>query len=237
MAYALGIAMSDHLSLCFNGADLLVDGSGALYWPAEGVLAVADLHFEKGSSFARSGTLLPPYDTRATLDRLEAVAARYRPRRVLCLGDSFHDGDGAGRLGGDELRRLTDLIARHDWIWVAGNHDPAPPAGVGGRVVAESLACGPLTFRHLAAPDAAPGEVSGHYHPKASLWVRARRLTGRCFLADSRRIVLPAFGAYAGGLDARDPALRSLFPDGCDVHFIGRSRIATLPRDGLDLVS
>ena len=101
MAYALGTAMSDPVPLCLNGADLLVDGSGALYWPAEEILAVADLHFEKGSSFARSGTLLPPYDTRATLDRLEAVAARYRPRRILCLGDSFHDGEGAGRLGGD----------------------------------------------------------------------------------------------------------------------------------------
>jgi len=237
MAYALGTAMSDPIQLCLNGADLLADGSGALYWPAEGVLAVADLHLEKGSSFARSGILLPPYDSRATLDRLELAATRYHPRRIICLGDSFHDEDGAGRLGGEEQRRLAALIGRHEWIWIAGNHDPAPPAGVGGQVVADSLACGPLTFRHLASPDATAGEVSGHYHPKASLWVRARRLSGRCFLSDPRRIVLPAFGAYTGGLDVRDPALLGLFPDGCAVHFIGRSRIATLPRDGLDLVS
>ncbi|HUN48290.1 MAG TPA: ligase-associated DNA damage response endonuclease PdeM [Stellaceae bacterium] len=237
MAYAWGIAMSEPIQLRLNGADLLADGSGALYWPAESLLAVADLHLEKGSSFARSGTLLPPYDTRATLDRLEAAAARYRPGRIICLGDSFHDGDGAGRLGGEERRRLAALTARHTLYWIAGNHDPAPPAGIGGEVVAEFLDCGPLTFRHLAGPEAPAGEVSGHFHPKASLWVRERRLTGRCFLSDQRRIVLPAFGAYAGGLDARDPALVKLFPDGCAVHFIGRSRIATLPRDGLHLVS
>lgn len=230
-------AMLDLLPLRLNGADLFADWSGALVWPAERTLAVADLHFEKGSSFADAGALLPPYDTRATLDRLEAAVARHKPKRVLCLGDSFHDGDGPGRLGPGERQRLAALTQRHDWIWLAGNHDPAPPSEIGGAVVSNELSLGPLTFRHIAASDAAPGEISGHYHPKASLYVRARRLTGRCFLGNSRRIVLPAFGAYAGGLDARDPALLALFPDGCDVHFIGRTRIASLPRDGLDLVS
>ena len=237
MAYALGVAMSEPSKLRLNGADLLADGSGALFWPAMELLAVADLHLEKGSSFARSGSLLPPYDSLATLEQLQSAVDRYRPRRILCLGDSFHDGDGADRLGRGERERLAGLVARHDWLWIAGNHDPAPPEEVGGRVVADAFACGPLIFRHIAYPAAAPGEVSGHYHPKASLRVRDRRLTGRCFLADQRRVVLPAFGAYTGGLDVRAPALRELFPDGCDIHFIGRSRVAALPRDRLGLVS
>ncbi|MGH6798511.1 MAG: ligase-associated DNA damage response endonuclease PdeM [Roseiarcus sp.] len=222
------------LHLRLNGAELVADPSGALAWPAERTLVVADLHFEKGSSFARLGVLLPPYDTRATLDRLDAAIARYLPRRIICLGDSFHDGEGASRLPPEESRRLGALVARHDWIWIAGNHDPAPPDHIGGAIAADGLTLGPLAFRHCAAPGAAAGEVSGHYHPKASLWVRARRLSGRCFLADERRIILPAFGAYAGGLDARDPALAALFPRGCAIHFIGRDRIATIALDGLE---
>ncbi|MGE5201991.1 MAG: ligase-associated DNA damage response endonuclease PdeM [Acidobacteriota bacterium] len=237
MAYGFSHAMLDCLPLRLNGADLLADWSGALAWPAERTLVVADLHLEKGTSFASGGTLLPPYDTRATLDALEAAILRHDPRRVICLGDSFHDGDGPARLAELERRRLAALVASREWIWIAGNHDPAPPPSIGGTAVPGAFSLGPLTFRHAAGAISAPGEVSGHYHPKASLWVRGRRLSGRCFLADARRIVLPAFGAYAGGLDARDPALMELFPGGCDVHFIGRTRIATLPRDGLDLVS
>ena len=237
MAYGFGDAMLDCLPLRLNGAELLADWSGALAWPAMGALAVADLHLEKGTSFAESGSLLPPYDTRATLDALEGAILRYDPRQVICLGDSFHDGEGPARLPPVERERLAALVAAREWIWIAGNHDPAPPSAIGGCVVVGDLRLGPLTFRHEAAADLAPGEVSGHFHPKASLWVRGRRLSGRCFLADARRVILPAFGAYAGGLDARDPALVSLFPEGCDVHFIGRTRIATIPRDGLDLVS
>ena len=237
MAYGFGDAMLDYLPLRLNGAELLAEWSGALAWPGMRALAVADLHLEKGTSFAADGALLPPYDTRATLDALEAAVLRHDPRQVICLGDSFHDGEGPERLPAVERRRLAALVAARDWIWIAGNHDPAPPPSIGGKVVAGDFTLGPLTFRHEAAASAAAGEVSGHFHPKASLWVRGRRLSGRCFLSDARRIVLPAFGAYAGGLDARDPALVALFPGGCDVHFIGRTRIATIPREGLDLVS
>ena len=220
--------MSAVLTLPLNGAELVADASGGLYWPGERTFVLADLHLEKGSSFARFGTLLPPYDSRASLDALEAALERYRPLRLLCLGDSFHDGEGAARLGERERERLVALTRAHDWIWIAGNHDPAPPLELGGTVIAEAIAIGPLTFRHCARLDSSAGEVSGHYHPKASLWVRAQRLSGRCFLADRRRIVLPAFGAYAGGLDVRDPALAGLFPDGCAVHLIARGRIATI---------
>ncbi len=234
VAYALRRAMAAALPLRLNGADLLADASGALVWPIERTLVVADLHFEKGTSFARQGALLPPYDTRATLDRLEAAVARYRARRIICLGDTFHDGDGVNRLSSQDKERLIALMEARNWIWIAGNHDPAPPKHIGGEIVLDGLRLGPLTFRHCAAPDASPGEVSGHYHPKTSLRMRARRLSGRCFLADHRRVILPAFGAYAGGLDARDPALTALFPGGCAIHFIGRTRLATLWRDGFD---
>src|SRR5579863_2090836 len=208
------------LALALNGAELVADVSGGLFWPAEGSFVLADLHLEKGSSFARWGTLLPPYDSRASLDALEAALDRHRPRRVICLGDSFHDGDGADRLGCAERLRLGELTRHYDWIWIAGNHDPAPPKDIGGQVIADAVTIGPLTFRHCAEPASAAGELSGHYHPKASVRGRAGRLNGRCFVSDRRRIILPAFGAYAGGLDVRDPAISGLFPEGFAVHLI-----------------
>jgi len=223
--------LAPHSEIRLAGAVLHADPSGALLWPAERTLIVADLHFEKGSGFAARGVLLPPYDTRATLDRLEAVLRRVRPRRVVCLGDSFHDRRAADRLAADDAARLARMAAAHEWIWVAGNHDPAPP--VAGGAVVDELMLGPLTLRHAAAADPAAGEVSGHYHPKASVTVRARRVTGRCFAADARRLILPAFGAYAGGLDVLDPAIAGLFPGGCDVHFLGRERVTRLPRERL----
>jgi len=225
--------MAGVLVLTLNGAELIADASGGLYWPGRQCFVLADLHLEKGSSYARSGVLLPPYDSRASLDALEEALARHRPRRVLSLGDSFHDGNGADRLGRAERQRLAKLTRDYEWTWIAGNHDPDPPAGIGGIMVANEIAIGPLIFRHCAAPGSVIGEVSGHYHPKANLWVRARRLTGRCFVADRRRVLLPAFGAYAGGLDVRDAAITALFPEGCSVHLIARGRIATIASDVL----
>jgi DNA ligase-associated metallophosphoesterase len=216
------------IPLRFHGVDLVAEPSGALWWPATGTLIVADLHLEKGSSFATRGVLLPPYDTRATLERLAAAIDRPRLQRVICLGDSFHDDGAAARLCAEDEARLSRLTGLCDWVWVAGNHDPRPPHGLGGRIVAETLSIGRLTFRHIAA--AAPaGEVSGHYHPKTSLYWRGRRLSGRCFVLDDRRLILPAFGAYAGGLDVREPALRGLFASEPAVHLIARDRITSLP--------
>jgi hypothetical protein len=215
-------ASIEPLTLC--GETLLPDPSGALLWPAAEAVVVADLHFEKGSSFPG----LPPYDTAATLAGLGEVLARYRPRRVICLGDSFHDGRAAMRLDQGDRDALAGLVAAHDWLWVAGNHDPAPPP-LGGRVVGE-VAIGALCLRHEADVAAESGEISGHYHPKATFRARGRSVRGRCFVGDGRRLILPAFGAYAGGLDVRDPAIARLFPDGCDVHLIARGRITRLPR-------
>ena len=216
-----------------NGAALLADPSGALIWPARSTLVVADLHLEKGSAFAARGQLLPPYDTRATLARLEALAARHRPERVVCLGDSFHDGAAAGRLGAGDRARLRRLAAGRDWIWIAGNHDPAPPDDLGGRGL-EELVDGPLVFRHQARANGTPaGEVSGHYHPKASVHLRPRRITAPCFVTDGRRLVLPAFGAYTGGLNVLDPAVASLFRRDFQVQLLHRDRIYTFPRASL----
>ncbi|MGF1627750.1 MAG: ligase-associated DNA damage response endonuclease PdeM, partial [Alphaproteobacteria bacterium] len=189
----------------FCGVDLLAEASGALIWPAAGLVAVADLHLEKGSAFAARGTLLPPYDTAATLGRLERLVAAWSPRQVVCVGDSFHDVRAAARLDAADALRISRLTAACDWVWIAGNHDPLPPLAWGGRV-SEGVDVGPLHFRHEALPAAVFGEVSGHYHPKARVRVRGGGRSGRCFIADRHRLILPAFGAFAGGLDVLDPA-------------------------------
>ena len=215
--------------LSLAGAALLPDPSGVLVWPDAETLVVADLHLEKGSAYARHGMLLPPYDTRQTLLRLEDALRRHRPRRVIALGDSFHDGDAAARLDAGDLTRLTSLVAAHDWFWVAGNHDPAPPAGIGGHCV-DNMAVGPLIFAHRAIDGSGVGEVTGHFHPKAALRQRGRRVGGRCFVGDATRLILPAFGAYTGGLDVLDPAIDRFFPMGFIARILGRHRIHAVPR-------
>jgi hypothetical protein len=212
----------------FHGAALLADASGALVWPEKQTVAVADLHFEKGSAFAANGTPLPPYDSRETLRRLQAVLKRYQPRRVICLGDSFHDTEAAGRLTAHESDTLRCLTAAHEWIWITGNHDPEAPADLGGITAAE-LRSGNLTFRHEAAAGA-EGEVSGHFHPKASVSARNRTVVGRCFVTDGARLILPAFGAYAGGLDVHDPAIECLFGREYTVFILGRTRVHAFRR-------
>jgi DNA ligase-associated metallophosphoesterase len=210
--------------LCVNGVELVADLSGALWWPARATLVVADLHLEKGSSFAAAGSLLPPYDTDATLDRLAEAIARRRPARVIALGDSFHDGAAAARIAPGAAARLGALVGATEWIWIAGNHDPSP-AGPWGGAVRDQLTDGALRFRHEAGGAAPHGEVSGHFHPKATLYLRARRLSARCFVTDGKRLVLPAFGAYAGGLDVFAPPLRALFRGGFEAFLLGPSRV------------
>ncbi len=209
--------------IAVNGARLVPDLSGALFWPEKRTLIVADLHLEKGSSYARGRrAVLPPYDSAATLNRLEEVAGRLQPRTVVCLGDSFHDGEAAARLDTAECARLRALTDAYDWLWIAGNHDPAPSEDFGGRVEAEAV-LGGLAFRHeaLAEAEQAHGELSGHYHPKAAVRLRGRRISARCFVGDGARLMLPAFGTYTGGLNVLDPAIRSLFRGGFRVHLLG----------------
>jgi uncharacterized protein len=207
----------------FAGERLMLDPAGALFWPATGLLAVSDLHLEKGSSYARRGQLLPPWDTHATLDRLNLLLRRWRPRLVVALGDSFHDDDGAGRLPSGELARLRAMTGSHRFIWVQGNHDPSPPEGIGGEWV-ETFATATLVFRHQAIAGSA-GEICGHHHPKAAIQARGGSVSRPCFVTDQRRLMMPAFGAYTGGLDVRDPAIARLFPRGGRVFLLGRERL------------
>lgn len=211
-----------------NGAAVCARSDGALHWPDEGLLAVADLHLEKGSSYAARRQFLPPYDTRQTLAALARAVAETRPRVVVCLGDTFHDRKAAERLGPDDvaaLRALTGTV--RDWIWIAGNHDPEPPRAWGGTAAGE-VALGPLTFRHEALPGAPAGELSGHFHPVAALTVRGRGLRRRCFATDGARTVLPSFGAYTGGLNVLDPAIGRLFAGEYDALALGAGRVHRL---------
>jgi uncharacterized protein len=180
--------------LAIAGVAMLADLSGALIWEEQRLLVVSDLHLEKGSSFASRGVLLPPYDTVATLSRLGAVIARHDPRMVIALGDSFHDRAAHERLTRSNRDTLAALQARRDWIWISGNHDPA---------------LGPIHFRH--EPTGAFGEIAGHLHPKARIATRGRAMERRCFATDGERAVMPAFGAYVGGLSIRDAAFGKIF--------------------------
>ena len=209
--------------LVVAGIPLLADPSGALYWPEQGLLAVADLHLEKGSSFAARGQLLPPYDTAATLARLGRLIAHYAPRVVVALGDSFHDGGGPQRLAQDDRDNLRGLQRGRDWIWITGNHDPEPASNIGGTFH-ETLKIAALIFRHL--PTGAAAEISGHLHPVARVAHRGRTVSRRCFAADKTRMVMPAFGAYTGGLNVRDAAFADLFGTlTFTAHMLGEGRL------------
>ena len=215
--------------IAIAGTTLVADPAGALYWPDEKLLAVADLHLEKGSAFATRGVLLPPYDTAVTLARLSKLIEHYRPALVVALGDSFHDGGGPARMPDVSRGALAALQRGRDWLWLAGNHDPDPPQGVGGRVAAE-LAVGVLTFRHEPSSHGAEGEIAGHLHPSARVAQRGRGVARRCFAADARRMVMPAFGAYAGGLNIRDRAIVALFGAlSFTAYLLGAGRLYAIP--------
>lgn len=206
-----------------HGAMVRLDPRGGMFWPGESLLVVADLHLEKGSAYARRGQMLPPYDTAETLTRLEALVADLRPRVIVALGDSFHDRWGAERLDSDARARLTALQQSRSFIWIAGNHDPEPAKDLGGEWTRE-LRVGPLVLRHEPCADGAPGEVAGHLHPVARLTVRGRAIRRRCFATDGARLLLPALGAYAGGLNVRDGAVSGLFTGGFEAHLLGEGR-------------
>src|SRR3954451_13084595 len=184
------IAAPIHLA----GERLMLDPAGVLYWPATSLLVVSDLHLEKGSSYARRGQLLPPWDTHATLDRLTLLLRRWQPRIVVALGDSFHDDTGAGRLPPGELARLKAMTQSHRFIWVQGNHDPSPPRGMGGESM-QDFTTATLAFRHQASAGAISGEICGHHHPKAAVPARGGSVSRPCFVADAKRLMMPAFGA------------------------------------------
>ena len=221
--------MDGAYGLSLSGVPLLALPSGGLLWPEASTLVVSDLHLGKSERIARrGGAFLPPYETLDTLTRLQRDLDRAEPATVICLGDSFDDLDAARALGEPEATALACAMRGRRWIWAEGNHDPGPVPW-GGEAAAE-VSMGPLTFRHIADPDAS-GEVSGHYHPKATLPTRAGAVTRACFLADARRIVMPAYGTYTGGLDAGGGPLRALMRAGAVAVLTGRRAVAMpMPR-------
>jgi DNA ligase-associated metallophosphoesterase len=210
--------------ITLHGERLLLDPAGAAFWPGASLLAVADLHLEKGSAAARRGQLVPPWDSALTLARLAALVDRWRPQVVVAVGDSFEDDGGPARLGQAERTLVGAMAAQARFVWVCGNHDPSPPLDMPGLSVA-AWCEGALLFRHQASALAEPGEVSGHFHPKARVATRAGEVVRPCFVTDGVRLVLPAFGAYTGGLDVRAPALAAVFPLGGSVHLLGQAKI------------
>ena len=190
----------------FAGEEMALVGSRALWWQRESALVVADLHLEKASAFAARGQLLPPYDSRATLERIADAIRATGARRVYCLGDNFHDSGGAARLESHDAGMLAALVRATDWVWITGNHDSGPVCGVGGTALDE-LVTGGLALRHQAGGAAREPELSGHFHPKLAITARGRRIARACLVASEKRLILPAFGALTGGLDATDPAI------------------------------
>jgi DNA ligase-associated metallophosphoesterase len=212
---------------------LVADCSGALVWPSEKLLVIADLHLEKGSFFARRGSAIPPYDSRASIERLTRVLRRWLPDRVISLGDSFHDPEGCERLSPEVREAIRTLTASHDWIWVSGNHDPSPPSGLGGTAATEVAIKG-IVFRHLPTEGSEQAEIAGHLHPKASVSARGRRVSRPCFVSDHRRVLLPAFGAYTGGLNVLNPAVSALFPGDYRAYLLGENQLHMVARHQIE---
>jgi len=219
---------ADAAVIGLGGERLEPRGSGCLWWPARRVLTVADLHLGKATRAARRGRgLLPPYETSDTLDRLAAEIAALAPETVICLGDSLDDARAGDELAPGARETLAGLVGGRRWIWVAGNHDPAP-TGLGGETARE-VAIGAIAFRHIARQGGETPEISGHYHPKAVFRHRGATVTRRCFLSGRGRVILPAFGTYTGGLRVAEPVFDALVGREARAILTGR-RTACLPR-------
>lgn len=219
-------------SLKLAGVHVTALPCGALWLGESRTLIVSDLHLEKGSSFARSGQLLPPYDTRATLTRLEVAMKAQGAARVVSLGDSFHDVGGPDRMDSADRTRLRALVDAVEWVWIEGNHDPDIPEALGGAI-RDEIAIEGLILRHAPRHAAAPGEIAGHLHPCAKVSARGRSVRARCFATDGARLVMPAYGAYTGGLNLCDAAFAPVFPRGALALMIGRARVLPAPPERL----
>ncbi len=214
------------------GAPCGLTCAGALWLPRSRTLALGDLHLEKGSTRAHRGVLLPPYDTRATLDRLDAELERWRPDTLVLMGDSFHDPRAVARLAPEDALRLARLALGRRLVWIEGNHDTrrgeSALGGLPGEV-AEEVGVEGLTLRHAPLPGLRPGEVAGHLHPAARVAAAGRAVRRRAFLTDGSRLILPAFGTYTGGLNARDPAFDGLFARPPTAGMLGADKVRAIP--------
>ncbi|MBL8571787.1 MAG: ligase-associated DNA damage response endonuclease PdeM [Phreatobacter sp.] len=218
----------DDAVITLGGGAFVADPSGALWCARTSTLVVSDLHLEKGSAAARRGTLMPPYDTAHTLDALGGAIARFRPRRVISLGDSFHDDGALGRIAARDMTMLAELQRGRDWLWISGNHDEGL-SGVLPGDHADAFVEDGMRFVHIPRAGQGGAEIAGHLHPCARIQTRAGSLRRRAFVFDGERLVMPAFGAYAGGLNARDPAILSLFARSFSVLALGRERVFAIP--------
>ena len=214
--------------LSFAGHDFLASPEGALHWPAQAALLVADLHLEKASWYARLGQFLPPYDSQATLQALEGEIERTGARRLYCLGDSFHDRFGCDRLPLAARDLLNSLTSRVDWIWIVGNHDAGFIDHCGGRIE-EECEVGGVILRHEADQDDPRPEMSGHFHPKLRLSLRGRSVSRRCFVASATKLILPAYGAFTGGLDAGHPEILRKVGPGASALVPSTDRLLRFP--------
>jgi DNA ligase-associated metallophosphoesterase len=214
--------------LSFAGHDFFASPEGALHWPAEAALLVADLHLEKASWFARLGQFLPPYDSLATLQALEQEVDRTGVRRLYCLGDSFHDRLGCERLPSSARDLLGSMTARLDWIWIVGNHDVGFIDHCGGRIE-EECEVGGIILRHEAEEQDSRPEMSGHFHPKLRLSLRGRSVSRRCFVASASKLILPAYGAFTGGLDAGHPEIMKKVGPGASALVPSTDRLLRFP--------
>ncbi|SMH38470.1 ligase-associated DNA damage response endonuclease PdeM [Mesorhizobium australicum] len=215
------------------GEEAVCDRRGALFFPAHGLLAVSDLHLEKGSAYARRGMMLPPYDTAETLTKLEAVIADFDPRIVVSLGDSFHDRVGSSLMPSIFRDRLERMMRCRDWLWVTGNHDPDAPDNLSGTSVTE-VALGGLIFRHEPTAGQCAGEIAGHLHPGARIVRQGRSVRRPCFASDGLRMIMPAFGALTGSLNVLDRAYAGLFDwRAFRAHVLGSERVYALNRSVL----
>jgi len=214
--------------LSFAGHDFFASPEGALHWPAEAALLVADLHLEKASWFARLGQFLPPYDSLATLQALEQEVDRTGVRRLYCLGDSFHDRLGCERLPSSARDLLGSMTARLDWIWIVGNHDVGFIDHCGGRIE-EECEVGGIILRHEAEEQDSRPEMSGHFHPKLRLSLRGRSVSRRCFVASASKLILPAYGAFTGGLDAGHPEILKKVGPGASALVPSTDRLLRFP--------
>ena len=212
------------LAISVAGAQVLCRPSGALWIESARALIVADLHFEKASAYAARGQMLPPYDTRETLVRLEAEARATQPALLVFLGDSFHDAAAEGRMPADEAQRIGALSADRRLVWIVGNHDAEGPRRLPGKTLTY-LDLDGLRLVHEPRTGAAPGEIAGHLHPCAKVRGPGGTVRRRCFVTDGERLVLPAFGALAGGLNVRDEAFRPLFGRKPLAGVLGRGRV------------
>ncbi len=216
--FALDDFATQPISIC--GKSFIADQSGALYWPAERTLVVSDLHLEKGSAHASRGVLLPPYDTRQTLLRLANTIDRLGAETVVALGDSFHDVGAAERISAEDMQILKIIQEDRRWIWVTGNHDPVIPEAFAGER-AEQHVLGGITLRHEPRAGHISHEIAGHMHPAARLSIHGTTLRRRCFVGNGRRLIMPAFGAFTGGLNVLDDAFLPFFDNGLAVWVLG----------------